>query len=397
MIESQLENPAVEATVVCLLNFFAPNMIAVCQAWSPKVRQLIILLSVKMEGNRAWHAEDGGLDVRVQKTWTRSRTDRHPGGFSDINYVHVPLDTLSQLRRARPDVVVSTELGMRTIQSFLYCSASGWFGLRRRRCQLVIAISTSPWIEASRSGRLRTLQRRWLLRRGDAIAYHGPQCREWLENLGVAHDKLFPFIYAADPSKIHTGPIESVCREHENTLRLLTVGQLIARKGIHEGFKEIAEVACRLPELKIHWSILGDGPLIETLRAVPLPENLNVDFRGNVNASEIRDAYRQHEMMFFPTRGDEWGLVVDEALHSGLVVIGNDKAQAVVTLIRDDVNGYLYEPGKPETLLAAIQRYTARDCGQRVHMRSEARISAADRTPEIAAQQITDVVSKLRR
>ncbi|MBB3208782.1 hypothetical protein FHS27_004615 [Rhodopirellula rubra] len=386
----------IDATVVCLLNFLAPNMTAVCQSWSAKTRHLIVLVSVAMEGNRAWLAEHGGLDLRVQRTWTRTRMDHHPGGYSDVNYVHMPLDTIAQLRRARPDVVVSSELGLRSILSDIYCTTSGWFGLRRRRCQLVIAVSTSPWIEASRSSFLRRLQRRMLLRRADAVTYHGPECRDWLVDLGVPEAMLYPFDYAADPTKIHTGPIESICSDQSPSLRIVTAGQLIPRKGVREGLDELVDVARRMPHLNIHWSILGDGPLISSLRETPLPENLHVDFRGNVNSSEIREAYRQHEMMFFPTRGDEWGLVVDEAMHSGLVVVGNDRAQAVVTLVHDDVNGYLYQPGDSSTLQSAIERYTSRSCDERLRMRIAVRESVSGRTPEAAAQQITDLVAKLK-
>ncbi|MCM2374282.1 glycosyltransferase family 4 protein [Aporhodopirellula aestuarii] len=382
----------VDATVVCLLNFLAPNMIAVCQSWSTKVRHLIVLVSVAMEGNRAWQAENGGLDLRVQRTWTRTRMDHHPGGYSDVNYVHLPFDTIGQLRRAKPDVVVSSELGLRSILSYFYCAASGWFGIRRRRCQLVLAVSTSPWIEASRSGRLRRL----LLRCADAVTYHGPQCRDWLVELGVPDKMLYPFYYAADPTKIYTGPIESIGSDNSPSLRIVTVGQLITRKGVREGLGKLIEVARQMPGLKIHWSLLGDGPLMAPLRETALPDNLHVDFRGNVNSSEIREAYREHEMMFFPTRGDEWGLVVDEAMHSGLVVVGNDRAQAVVTLIRDNVNGFRYHTGDPESLHSAIERYTSRSSAERLSMRIAVRESVSDRTPELAAQQINNLVAKLK-
>ncbi|EMI57614.1 hexosyltransferase [Rhodopirellula sallentina SM41] len=386
----------VDATVVCLQNFLAPNMIAVCQSWSEKTRHLILLVSVAMEGNRAWTADDGGMDLRVQRTWTHAKTDHHPGGYSDVNYIHVPLDTIGQLRRAKPDVVVSCELGMRSILSAIYTSATGWFGLRRRRCQLVLAISTSPWIEASRSGLLRRTQRRCLLRFADAVTYHGPECREWLVELGVPKEQLYPWIYAADPTKIYNGPLQCVAGENGSTLRLITVGQLIDRKGVREGLGELLEVAKRMPNVAFHWTLLGDGPLMPVLRETQLPTNLTVDLRGNVNSEEIRDAYRDHEMMFFPTRGDEWGLVVDEAMHSGLVVIGNGRAQAVVTLVQTDINGYIYTPGNVDSLQTAIESYTSRSPDERMRMRETVRKTVADRTHETSAQQITDLVAKLK-
>jgi hypothetical protein len=155
------------------------------------------------------------------------------------------------------------------------------------------------------------------------------------------------------------------------------------------------EVARQSPELMVDWTLIGGGPLLDELRAVSTPANLHVDWRGNCDAQQIRDAYRDHEIMFFPTRGDEWGLVVDEALHSGLVVIGNDRAQAVVTLIRDGFNGWVTDMDDAGSLAHAINSYATLDASERLKMRQRARESVVDRTPENAADQITTLVDQM--
>ncbi|EGF27574.1 glycosyltransferase family 4 protein [Rhodopirellula baltica] len=383
---------ASSATVVYLLNFFAPDVIAIAQAWNQRVGKLIVLLSVAMEGNRSWKAEDGGLDVRQQRTWTRTRTDHHPSGYTDVNYVHFPIDTLKQLRRARADVVVSAELGARSMLAALHCARSGWFGLRQRRCRLIIAVSTSPWIEASRSGWLRRKQRSLLLARADRVTYHGPECKQWLLELGVPKNRLAPFHYSADPTKIYMGELKT---QSADRVRVLTVGQLIDRKGVREGLANMIDVAHQSPEMLIDWTLIGGGPLLAELETVPTPENLKIDWRGNCDAEQIRDAYHKHEIMFFPTRGDEWGLVVDEALHSGLVVIGNDRAQAVTTLIRDGYNGWIVEIDQPASLACAVNAYAKLDVQKRMDMRQQARQSVVDRTPDNSADQITTLIDEM--
>ncbi|MEO9591297.1 glycosyltransferase family 4 protein [Rhodopirellula bahusiensis] len=383
---------ASSATVVYLLNFFAPDVIAIAQAWNERVGKLIVLLSVAMEGNRSWKAEDGGLDVRQQRTLTRTRTDHHPSGYSDVNYVHFPVDTLKQLRRARADVVVSAELGMRSMMAAMHCARSGWFGFRKRRCQLIIAVSTSPWIEESRSGWLRRSQRSWLLSRADRVTYHGPECKQWLIELGVPESRLAPFHYAADPTKIYKG---NLLNQSADRVRVLTVGQLINRKGVREGLANMIDVARQSSGVLIEWTLIGGGPLLAELQATATPDNLIVDWRGNCDAEQIREAYRDHEVMFFPTRGDEWGLVVDEALHSGLAVIGNERAQAVTTLIRDDENGWQYEIDDADSLGNALNAFAKLNADDRLEMRKQARLSVADRTPEASADQITNLIDEL--
>ncbi len=373
--------------IVYLTNFLSPDIVDICRHWSAAADDLTILVSVPMEGNRSWTPDEQGLNVRVQKTWTMTRTDRHPSGYRDVNYVHLPLDTFSQLRRRRPDVIVSTELGARSMIAAAYRRLNG-------RCRHIIAVNTSQHIEASRRGRLRDFQRRRLLRRADLVTFNGPSGRDFLSDLGVPTDKLYPWNYAADPEKIYRGPIVP---SDDGRVCLLTVGQLIERKGVTEALQDLIAMASEVPKLRIHWTLFGGGPLLDPMKSAKTPENLTVDFSGNCDAGQIRRAYRDHQVMLFPTLGDEWGLVVDEALHSGLVVIGSRFAQACTTLIRDGVNGWVYDPHGSESLRASVLAWANTNAEARLAMRHRARHSVVDQTAETAARQIRDAIDEAVR
>lgn len=115
--------------VVLVTNFIAAHRLPLYQELSKLLGRLTILLSTKMEADRRWKPEWEGLDVRVQKTLTMNMGYRHALGFDDKTYVHIPWDTISWLNKLRPDVVVSAELGFRSICSAAYAKASGthWF------------------------------------------------------------------------------------------------------------------------------------------------------------------------------------------------------------------------------------------------------------------------------
>lgn len=404
-----------ELRVVYLRNFLSPDALAICQEWTRRIPSLTVLVSVAMEKNRRWNPTASGVDVQVQNTWTLARQQKHPDGYRDVNYVHLPRDTIGTLRRLSPEVVVSTELGMRSIMAAIYCRSTGWFKPHRRRCRLVLSVSTTPWIERSRPGKLRRMQRRRLLACADRVTYHGPECHDWLRSMGVPVSKLMPFDYSADLRNIYRGPIvdppdtettpavsadgEAITTadriDHQDVagqVTLLTVGQLIDRKGCREALRDLTEVARRHPGWVIRWTLLGDGPLMESLRTVPRPDNLHLDLRGHVGHEKLRDAYRDHEVLWFPTRGDEWGLVVDEAMHSGLVVIGNPLAQASVTLIREGVNGFLVEVDDVGSLERALAKLIHLPPVQRRAMRQAARDSVRHRTPARSADQICRVI-----
>ncbi|MEM9645734.1 MAG: glycosyltransferase family 1 protein, partial [Planctomycetota bacterium] len=159
--------------VVYLTNFISPDIREICSELDRRLDELTVLVSVPMESNRHWKPADHEFRVQVQKTWTWTRTDRHPSGYEDVNYVHIPRDTYGQLRRRRPHVVISTELGARSMIASVYCRL-------HRNCRHVIAANTSQHIESSRRGRMRDLQRKLLLGRADWVTHNGPSCRMFL-------------------------------------------------------------------------------------------------------------------------------------------------------------------------------------------------------------------------
>jgi glycosyltransferase involved in cell wall biosynthesis len=65
---------------------------------------------------------------------------------------------------------------------------------------------------------------------------------------------------------------------------------------------------------------------------------------GNRPAAELPVLMKAHGVLIAPTLADEWLLVVNEAMHTGLPVIGSVYAQAVTTLVQKDRTGWQYDP-----------------------------------------------------
>jgi glycosyltransferase involved in cell wall biosynthesis len=372
-----------EVKVVFLVNFVAPNLLEVFRELSLRFQTFAVVSSVPIEGNRQWKTETDGIDVRIQKTWTITRTARHPSGYAEPNYIHLPLDSLSQLRRLKPDVIVSLELGARTAFSALY-------RLFHPSVTHVAAVLASERSEAGR-GALRRFTRRTLLKRVDAATFNGPSCKRYLLSLGADDQRLAPWDYAADPRKAFRGPIEKSSRE-QSRLHLLTVGQLSERKGVIQAITALNQYAQNHSDTKLTWTLVGDGPLREELELTRLAENLSIRFAGHCDPHQIQEHYRDQDAMLFPTLGDEWGLVVDESLASGLPVIGSCHSQAVQTIVHDGQNGFRFDPEETGSLGRAMERFVSLDGETRYQMRLQARQSAEDRTPSKSASQMVDAI-----
>lgn len=368
--------------VVFLVNFVAPNHLAVFREVEKHVGRLSILASVAMESNREFESEPSGLNVIVQKTRTLTRKAVHPSGYEDVNYIHIPLDTIGQLRRLKPDVLVSLEMGARTLSSLAY----RWLN---RRCAVVAAVCASERSEAGR-GLLRRMTRTQILRNVDWTTYNGPSCQRYLLGLGARADRMSAWDYAADPLKMFRGSISRAFDPER--VKLLSVGQLSKRKGMMQAIAQLAQWAAAHPLKQIEWNLLGNGPLESEMKQFPVPANLILNFHGHCGVETICEHYRDNDFLLFPTLGDEWGLVVDEALHSGQPVIGSIHSQAVATIVHDGVNGWRYDPEQAESLSDALNHTFDQTQDARIAMSFQARESAVALTPETSAAQFLDAV-----
>jgi glycosyltransferase involved in cell wall biosynthesis len=371
-----------DARVVVLINYLSRHQVPVYEALGRRRGPVPILVSVDVEPQRPYKPEFGQLDVRFQKNFTFHPAWRHASGFSDRMNVHVPYDTFQQLWRMQPDVVVSYELGTRSVFSAIY-------RLLRPRSRLVIVLNLSEHTERS-WGPLRRLIRPLLLRIADTVTVNGPSCRRYVESLGVPTAKVRHFPYAADPQSVYSGPVQ---RSPAHRRRLLWVGQLIERKNPLAFWRQLARWCAAHPDRPVRMTVIGEGSLKGTLQAMRLPSNLQVEFAGTFEPQRMPPLWRDHGVMVFPTLADEWGMVVDEALHSGLPVLASVHAQAGLALVREGYNGWCFDPLDEADMHAAIDRMMATSDAELDRMAEQARMSVAERTPENAAELLAAAIS----
>ncbi len=373
----------IDARVVFLTHYIPLYQVGVLQSIAASVRDFHVLVSTPIEPNREFEPDWSGLDVTVQNTWTlRRRWRDRNAGFEDPLYVHFPYDTSKQLRQLNPDVVMSLELGARSMGAAMYCQLS-------KSTKLVLCTYMSERTERER-GILRKSLRKWLIGRADAITYNGPSCKKYLEQIGAPEDHLFPLPYAADDRTLFTGCVD---RDDAAThSRFLVAGQLTQRKGIMPLIQQISRYGRLRPDRKIEIVFAGSGPLQSAIQAQQVPENLRLTVLGNLTPDELSAEMARCGCLLAPTLADEWMLVVNEALHAGLPVIGSIHAQAVTTLIKDGVNGWRYDPNTDGALALALDFYFGQPAQSLRKMRHAARESVRHRTPQWAASGAIDAI-----
>ncbi len=370
--------------VALLMNFIAPYRVTLLEALRDQVGSLRVFISTPMERERAWQADWGSLDVVVQRNVSFRGTYRDMFKFSRPLQIHVPYDTLPQLGGFRPDVVISGELGMRSLQAAVY-------KLLRPKVGFLIWATLSEHSERG-WGRMRHALRRFILHQADGVLVNGESGARYIAGFGLPQERIHRINQPVEVALFANEPRQ---RPDSANTRLLFAGMLTARKGLLPFVECVAGWARANPRRRLELWWLGDGELRDALAAADLPDNVSQRFVGHVPYAELPQHYAQADMLMFPTLLDEWGLVVNEAMAAGLPVLGSIYSQAVEELVQDGVNGWLLDPLQPASMRAALDRAMDTPSEALTAMRGAARARIADLTPGNAALRIAKALETL--
>jgi len=109
--------------------------------------------------------------------------------------------------------------------------------------------------------------------------------------------------------------------------------------------------------MEIWWA--GDGDLAGVLGAQPLPPNLSQRFLGR--------------LLVAPSLAGDEQAQVAQGLAAGLPVLGGTRSRIVRQLVREGINGWLFDPLRPADVVQAVKRALDVPAGQLDLMREQAR------------------------
>ena len=176
-----------------------------------------------------------------------------------------------------------------------------------------------------------------ILSKADFIVTVGPASTKAVEAMGIASEKIISLFNPIDVSWFH-----SFARNHRTpaTLghRYIYVGQLIKRKNVATILRSFAAIRNDDDTL----TIVGDGPLAQDLKnlAASLVIAESVIFAGHRSQEELAELYAASSTFILASTNEVWGLVVNEALASGLHVVVSDKC-GVAEFVKDMKGAYI--------------------------------------------------------
>jgi len=118
-----------------------------------------------------------------------------------------------------------------------------------------------------------------------------------------------------------------------------------------------------------------------------------VVFAGFRQVEEVREFYSHAGVFIHPALAEPWGLVLNEAMASGLPVLSSRNVGAAEELLREGVNGYLFDPKNVEELAGLMGRMAEMPEGARLAMGRASGSLVEEWEPGRFAQGVGEVLS----
>jgi glycosyltransferase involved in cell wall biosynthesis len=138
----------------------------------------------------------------------------------------------------------------------------------------------------------------------------------------------------------------------DDAIRLLYVGTSAPRKNFGWMVEQLSQW---LAQAGVRAELAVVGPV------EPLPDGsysslLRIQYTGHIEPDRVHEHYDVSDALVFPTREDEWGLVVNEALSRGCVVVGSIRSEAVIELVASREVGWSFDPEDGASFSAAMNQ-----------------------------------------
>lgn len=229
----------------------------------------------------------------------------------------------------------------------------------------------------------------------------GPDADGYLARYGVGPERIRRLEHAVDYAHLSASRgLRASLRPRREAMGLhgfvfLFLGRVWWQKGIWT----LLDAHERLVADGHHVTLLvvGDGPDRDRFRQTVADRRIRgVVMRDFVQQPHLPSILASSDALVFPTRGDPYGLVVDEAMAAGLPVISSTSAGEIRTRVVPGETGLLVEPDDVDGLHAAM-RHLQDESERAAAMGDRAAEAMRNRTPERWARQVTDAVRDLVR
>ncbi len=209
---------------------------------------------------------------------------------------------------------------------------------------------------------------RWLLGRFDGWLAVGSRARAYLERLTPEgqRQRIFESPHAVDSTFFATASAPYLTPQGRGDARrelgvaglapvLLFAGKLSPIKRPLDLIRAAALLG-QDPSSRPQLLIAGGGELEASCRAEAAKLGVAVHWAGFLNQSQLGQAYAAADCLVLPSASESWGLVVNEAMATGLPAVLSDGVGCAPDLVEPGLTGETFPVGDVPALAAALGR-----------------------------------------
>lgn len=195
------------------------------------------------------------------------------------------------------------------------------------------------------------LLKKFLLKGAEGHLTTADEHIKYLQSLGIDKSKIYkyPFTSVSENDIAEANTLTAKGRNYfkqklaiAEQQMILSIGRFSYDRGYGKGYDVLMKLAERIgPSVGIY--IIGDEPTPEFLDWKTEKGLKQVHFIPFKSKKELADYYGATDLFMMLSRGDVWGLVINEAMAFGLPIISSDKCIAGLELVEDGVNGHIVD------------------------------------------------------
>lgn len=145
------------------------------------------------------------------------------------------------------------------------------------------------------------------------------------------------------------------------------------------------------------WSLVlvGDGPMRETVHAIAKKSmyDNDISFEGLKSSKDLSPYYAFAGCFVLPSSREPWGLVVNEAMASGLPVLVTRECGCAEDLVKDGKNGFVYNANDQATLIQKLHRFEEMTAAERKSMGDNSLEIISRYSPESWAAEVARIAN----
>jgi glycosyltransferase involved in cell wall biosynthesis len=209
-------------------------------------------------------------------------------------------------------------------------------------------VSTKHNDDPFRIGPFRLVERLLARRASAVIAITASLARFNAERVGIPRGSLEVIHYGLDepPAAWRRDSVDAPAGP-----MILAVGRLAEQKGFDTAVRALPAVRAACPDAFL--AIIGEGPLRPELTRLAADLGVAESVLMPGRSGDVTAWMRRADVFVHPARWEGFGLVVLEAMLTGLPVVAS-RVSALPELIEDGPGGILVEPGSAAQLSAAV-------------------------------------------